>query len=151
MSIIICGYPGIGKSTAAVNRSNIIDAESVSFSHTWDPDTCFQEPNDAFPGNYVDYLEMLTHQLAGYDYILAACHQEVRDELMKRGIPFIVVMPDESCLNEYLIWYLKRGDSVEFITKMQKEWKQWHYDIRSTGATVITLGPGENLADILPK
>ena len=63
--IIICGYPGIGKSTAAYNKMNIEDAESRAYSHNFNPDTCTETENESFPGNYVDALEKLASKSVG--------------------------------------------------------------------------------------
>ena len=149
--IIICGYPGIGKSTAASNKMNIEDAESRAYSHDFDPDTCTETKNESFPGNYVDALEKLASKIGGYEYVLASCHKEVRDELDKRGLPYIVVMPHFNCKDEYLQRYIKRGDSAEFIGKMYWNWEKWHDEIDNSGCPVIHLWEGQNLSDILPN
>lgn len=149
--IIICGYPGIGKSTAASNKMNIVDAESRAYSHDFDPDTCAETKNESFPGNYVDALEKLASKINGYEYILASCHKEVRDELDKRGLPYIVVMPHLNCKDEYLQRYIKRGDSAEFIGEMYWHWEKWHDEIDNSGCPVIHLMKGQNLSDILPN
>ena len=149
--IIICGYPGIGKSTAASNKMNIEDAESRAYSHDFDPDTCTETKNESFPGNYVDALEKLASKNCGYEYVLASCHKEVRDELDKRGLPYIVVMPHFNCKDEYLQRYIKRGDSAEFIGKMYWNWEKWHNEIDNSGCPVVHLWEGQNLSDILPN
>lgn len=149
--VVICGYPGIGKSTAAANRTDICDAESSAFSHPFDPVTGKQKKSNEFPRNYVDFVSKLITDHGGYRYVLCSCHKEVREELNNRGIPYIVVVPHFNCKDEYMERYLKRGDSVDYIQKMYDCWDEWHDEIDNSGAAVIHLWEGQNLSDILPK
>lgn len=116
MSIVICGFSGIGKSSAAKSLASnnrwVFDFESSEYSHN--PDGSF---NDAFPGNYIDALEESITHVKG-DYYFLSCHQSVRDELTKRGIKYIIVMPRKEDRNEYLKRWLKRGSSVEFVSNV---------------------------------
>lgn len=148
---IICGYPGVGKSTVASNRTDIVDAESSAFSHPFDPVTMKQEESKDFPANYVDHIERLASELGGYNYILASCHKEVRDELDARGIPYVVVIPGIECKDEYMKRYLKRGDRAEFIAQMYSNWDKWHEEIEENAPAIIHLLAGETLSDILPR
>lgn len=148
--VIICGYPGIGKSTAAVNRTDIVDAESSAYSHPFNYETGKHEKNDEFPRNYVEQIKKLASRIGGYQYVLASCHKEVREELDAQSIPYIVVIPDVECKDEYMKRYLKRGDSAEFIAQMYANWEEWHDEIEHNAPVVIHLGAGENLSDILP-
>ena len=148
--IIICGFPGVGKSTAAANRTDIVDAESSAFSHPFNPETGEREPNKDFPKNYVEHLKKLASVLGGYQFVLASCHKEVRDELEAQGVPFIAVILHVYCMDEYLKRYLKRGDSVQFIENIYNNWTNWIVEIEDT-CTTIHLEEGENLSDILPK
>ena len=147
---IICGYPGVGKSTVATNRTDIVDAESSAFSHPFDPVTMKQEVSNDFPRNYIDHIIRLASELGGYSYVLVSCHKEVREELDARSIPYVVVIPHIGCKDEYMKRYLKRGDSAEFIARMYANWDEWHEEIEENAPAVIHLLAGEMLADILP-
>ena len=149
--VIICGFPGVGKSTVAANRTDIVDAESSGFSHPFNPETGQQEADPKFPLNYVEHLKQLASRLGGYQYVLASCHKEVRDELEKQEIPFVVVVPSCGCKDEYMARYLKRGDSAEFIGNVYIHWQEWLDEIESRHQPVIHLTWRETLADILPK
>lgn len=150
-AVVICGYPGIGKTTAAANRTDICDAESSAFSHPFDSATGKQKKSENFPRNYVDFISKLITELGGYRYVLCSCHKEVREELNNHGIPFIVVVPHFNCKDEYMQRYLKRGDNADFIQNMYDCWDEWHDEIDNSGAAVIHLWEGQTLADILPK
>lgn len=149
--VIVCGFPGCGKSTAAANRTDIVDAESSAFSHPFNPETGQQEENQEFPQNYVEYLKQLASRIGGYNYVLASCHKSVRDELEKQGIPFVVVIPSYDSKDEYMARYLKRGDSAKFIGNVYSHWHDWLYEIESSAQPVIHLDAGETLSDILPQ
>ncbi len=147
---IICGYPGVGKSTVAANRTDIVDAESSGFSHPFNPETFVQEVSSEFPMNYVEHIKKLASKIGGYEYVLVSCHKEVREELDAQGIPYVVVIPEIECKNEYMKRYLKRGDKSEFIAQMYANWEDWHKEIEQNAPAVIHLSAGETLADILP-
>ena len=147
---IICGYPGVGKSSAAVNRTDIVDAESSGFSHPFNPETFVHEVSREFPMNYIEHIKKLASEIGGYEYVLVSCHKEVRDELDAQSIPYVVVIPDVGCKDEYLKRYLKRGDKSEFIAQMYANWENWHEEIEQNAPAVIHLSAGETLADILP-
>ena len=90
---IICGYSGVGKSTADQKNKNVFDFESSFFSHKWNCNNKCEERNEDFPKNYIDAVceHMKNHHTATY---LLSCHKEVREELKRRGLPYIIVMPD---------------------------------------------------------
>lgn len=148
--LVICGYPGIGKSTVAVNRNDICDAESSAFSHPFNAETGEQELCSDFPANYVDFVKKMASDLGGYKYVLCSCHKTVRDELRKQGVPFVNVIPHFNRKDEYMQRYLKRGDSALFIQCMYDNWDEWHDEIDNSGVATIHLWEGQNLADILP-
>ena len=148
--VIICGFPGIGKSTAAANRTDIVDAESSAFSHPFNPETMRQEANPKFPKNYVKHLKQLASRIGGYSYVLASCHKTVRDEMERQGIPFVVVVPATYLVDEYMARYLKRGDRAEFIGDIYSHWQEWLDEIESRKQPVIHLMEHETLSDILP-
>jgi adenylate kinase family enzyme len=150
-SLIICGFPGVGKTTAAANRSDIEDAESSAFHWLWDAATGERNPNPKFPENYVDYL---VRQLASHEppfVILASCHETVRKELARRKLPYLIVAPEEDAKDEYLARYLRRGDPLEFIRMMDVNWREFMTSVWLDKATDIRLRPGQVLADILPR
>jgi hypothetical protein len=116
MAIVICGFPGVGKSCVANNRKNIIDAESSAYSWSLDfehPENGFKR-NPAFPSNYIQSIKGFIDK---YEYVLVSSHKEVRVALGKEGIPYIIVAPKRELKNEYLIRYLQRGNEMDLSNR----------------------------------
>ena len=148
MSIVICGFSGIGKSTAEQKHRRVVDMESSCFSHEWGFDHCKMEKNSDFPQNYIDHLEKLMEDNHA-DYYLLSCHAEVREELRKRGIPYIIVMPSPEHKNTYLKRWLKRGSDIDFITSMNNRWNEMIKSCVEDESPVIFLGENEYISDLL--
>lgn len=89
--MIITGYQGIGKSTLAKKRTDIIDLESSCFWKTENGERT--KPSDW----YVYYCQMAEH-LSKQGYIVfVSCHQEVREWLAANGTEkFYAIFPDKS-------------------------------------------------------
>ena len=140
---VISGFSGIGKSSAA-NFEDIVDFESSSFSHLPGGNV-----NINFPSNYVSALEfeMKTHP---EKIFLISCHQEVRDELKKRGIDYLIVMPYRDIRNEYMKRWLRRGSPQSFIKKMFEMWDKMIDSCEKDPAPKIYIDKNEYLRDVLP-
>ena len=147
MSTIICGFSGIGKSTAEQKNRRILDFESSGYSNIFENGFRIKR-NEEFPKNYIDKLE----DLIKYDeanYYLLSCHKEVRDELKARGLKYIIVLPYWECKNEYIKRWFKRGSDIDFITKMDKRWDEMIDSCVKDSATKIYLDDHEYLSDML--
>lgn len=145
--IIICGFPGVGK-TSCARWARVLDAESSAFSHIIDPEQMTCRKNDKFPTNYIDMVEN-EMKSDRWDIILLSSHKCVREELWRRGIKFVSVYPRFDCMDEYLARYLRRGSDYDFMLEMQRNWNKYINDL-SDEELVICLKPGQYLADILP-
>lgn len=151
--IVIAGFPGVGKTVAAEKNRYWVDLESTAHHWFFDPEHPGEPPkeNPAWPGNYVDAIECADSPY-GCTAILVSTHREVREEMHRRGIEFIIVAPTYRLKSEYLARYLKRGSDYEFIRMMEKRWGELLEDLLHDGAPVIWMGEPENtLEDILPK
>lgn len=147
---IICGFSGVGKSTAEQLHKNVEDWESSAYSHCLNPEsTDYGEKNGEFPQNYIDALVEDMNKSHNKIYLLS-CHQEVRNELNKRGIPYIIVMPDIYQLNEYTKRWFKRGSDIEFIKHMYRKWSSMILSCEKDNAPKIFLDKNEYINDILP-
>jgi hypothetical protein len=153
-NFIICGFPGVGKTTAAKSR-NILDMESTGFHYKLDPSECEFTPNPDWPTNYLDAIEQA--YLNDYnEVILTSTHEEVVLSLLNnRELPVIVVVPEATLRNEYMIRYLKRGSDPEFIYKMYNNWLNYINAINRLGTNekkvpIISLKSGQYLSDVLP-
>ena len=148
MAMIICGFPGVGKSCVATNRTNILDAESSAFSWIIDPVHLEngRKRNPEFPGNYIRYIR---DNMDKYEVILVSSHQSVRDALKAESIPYIIVAPYVELRNEYMKRYLQRGSTMEFIDILYNAWLDFLGGIERDGAPTIWLDSGEYMSDAL--
>lgn len=166
--IIICGFSGIGKSSAqhhcdieiklrnSLHNYNgekpeeckrIIDMESSGWSRLYEDDVYIGK-NPEFPNNYIDDLiSMITTDVG--DIFLLSCHQEVRDELKRRGLNYIIVLPTLNQRNGYLKRWLKRGSSIDFIYSMNNKWEYMIKSCEDDNVPKIYLDEDEYLSDIL--
>lgn len=147
-AIVICGFPGVGKSSAANNRANILDAESSAFSWNWNTEKPEKgrERNPAFPGNYIKFIQ---ENMERYDAILVSTHQAVRYAMKAEGIQYLIAAPYVDEKNNYMIRYLQRGSSIDFIEDLYGNWEDYLSDLYNDGAPMISLGEGKYLSDIL--
>ena len=147
-AMVICGFPGVGKSCVANNRANILDAESSAHSWIWNPENLEKgrERNPEFPANYIRYIK---ENMERYDVVLVSSHQDVRDALKAEGIGYIIVAPMLYLKNEYLIRYLQRGSGIEFIELLNEKWDEFLDDLLKDEAPKIWLDTGEYLKDVL--
>ena len=136
MTIVIAGFPGIGKSYFKENHLElkVVDSDSSSFSK--DP---------WFPLNYMNHLKT---QLKSADVVLISTHKVVRQALEFHKIEHIIVVPEASAVERehYLQRYRDRGSSEQFISLINDNWYDWLVDI-GKGSNVHTLAPGEYLED----
>lgn len=145
---VICGFSGVGKSTAEQLHKNVEDWESSAFRHTVTVNLKDMKKRE-FPQNYIDALVEDMGKSHRKTYLLS-CHQNVRDELKKRGIPYIIVMPDYYQRNEYIKRWFRRGSDADFICSMNKNWDEMIKSCEEDDAPKIFLDKNEYINDILP-
>ena len=154
-NIIICGFSGIGKSWAAKCMENVIDMESSKYSKIKsevEPDLLPPRENPLFPFNYADAIEKEFNE--GHDkIILVSCHAQLRSELKKRGIPYLIILPynTEEIKNEYKIRWFVRGSKIGFIKVMSDNWEEFIHSCAKDGAPCIYLEKEEFLVNILHR
>jgi len=106
--MIVCGFAGIGKTHLAKHRAGWVDLESTPFEKNW-----------------ATYAGVAYHMsMNGFD-VLLSCHEELRDFLRKKKIPFITVAPDVTLKEHYLERYKSRGNAESFIQNMDKNWHNY--------------------------
>ena len=144
-NLIICGFPGVGKSTVAERCKSVLDLESTPFH--FNPYFKGEDPN--WFVRYVDAIEESANDVQ-YNYILVSTHKLVRSELQYRGIPYIIVTPLIKLKDEYLSRYVKRGDCYDFIETLSSNWEQWIEDFVYDDMPIIHLDAGETICKLLP-
>lgn len=138
MAIIVSGFPGVGKSHAFKNSNfKCFDSDSSTFSR------------DRFPENYISHIKSCLC-IPDLDFIFVSTHLEIRKALHIAEIPFYLVYPQISLIDEYLKRYKDRGSSQAFIELLNAYWNDW---IRSCSEDKtpckIRLGSGEYLQDVI--
>ena len=95
-AIIVCGFPGGGKTHCYIQKGGpaFLDSDSSKFS--------WIKPgvrNNSFPWNYINYIQ---DNLDCSEMIFISTHKEVRNALRIREIPFTLVYPEASLREEYM-------------------------------------------------
>lgn len=138
MKKVICGFPGVGKSTVFGRkeeyRVNILDSDSSTFDKS------------QFPANYIAHIKEHTQ---GDNIILASSHDTVRAALVAEGIPFHLVFPAEDCKMEYLARYAERGSPAAFVDMMYNKWSEFIQGcMAQQGCSQTILQRGQFLNDV---
>lgn len=129
--LVICGFPGTGKSTFA-QKFNLEDSDSSRW------------PKENFPSNYVDYLETKD------GIILCSTHEEVRQELKRRNIDYIIVLPDHSLKDTYIKRYQDRGSAQAFIDLVSEQWDNFQKSCYEDEAIKVVLEDNEYIENTFP-
>lgn len=134
---IICGFPGIGKSTVFGKKElytpNILDSDSSTFD------------KEFFPRNYLQHLQVETRK---GNLILASSHDVVRQALVDAVMPFHLVYPHRSLKMEYLNRYAERGSPSSFCDMMYMKWAEFIDSCENQiGCTRTVLQAGQFLND----
>lgn len=107
--MIVCGFPGTGKSTMA-RFSNWIDLDSTPFSRK---------------NEWILYAEVAKYMSDnGYD-VMVSTHEELLKALEQIEVQYIVVIPPPSDKDTYIRRYEQRGNSCEYILKIKENWNRW--------------------------
>lgn len=142
MSIIIAGFPGVGKSHFFRQWGTTLklsDSDSSKF------------PKDAFPGNYIAHIK---ESILANDITFVSTHSAVIAALQAEGLEFEIVAPSEDLRDEYRQRYLTRdhdpahGDRQVFADLITSRWQGF---LDSLPESAYRLGPGEYLEDHLRR
>ena len=108
-------------------------------------------PGESFPTNYVNAIQKEIATNSKLTYLFISTHESVRKELTKRGIPYIIVVPEDSALDRqvYLTRLLKRGSSYELIEKVYYNWYKWLDSVNNDTHPIFYLKHGLCLYDLL--
>lgn len=129
--MIICGFPGIGKSSISRTLPGIVDLESTPFNKNWEI-----------------YANVIEHMNKNY-IVLCSSHMDLRKELNKRNINYIYVKPKKELKEEYIERYKKRGNDKKFIEQLSDNWDEYMKTLKNEN--VWELDSEEYLYDVLEK
>jgi hypothetical protein len=143
-TLVICGFPGVGKSHAASNLHDpyngefVIDSDSSKF------------PKDGFPLNYLKSIYFDYH-VNKPTLLFVSSHADVREGLINIKIPYVLVYPDKGLLGEYIQRYLDRGSNKAFIDLLFTNWNEWIDGCEQEKTEKIKLTKGQFLIDAIFK
>jgi hypothetical protein len=150
-TIIVSGFPGVGKTTLFENPGSLKLADSDSSEFSWEGDPANKVRNSNWPRNYMDHIQELKAKCE-LDIIFVSTHQEVRDALVASGIEFTLVYPEPEIEQEYIKRYIDRGNKADFVLLLQKNYKSWIEGLqKQPNCNHVTLGPGQFLSTVLPQ
>lgn len=113
-TLIILGFPGIGKSTFAENyiKHNILTKDTDISKFKYERNG---ELKSDFPRNYVEYIKT---GIGHIDVILGPLDIDVIAELTKEKINHFIVYPEKHLKNHFIKRYLDKGHADEFVCTM---------------------------------
>lgn len=144
-TVVISGFPGIGKSWCAEAFGNdFIDRDSSQYK--WSEKGVV---HPEWPRNYINSIS--GDIIEGFRYVCVSSHAEVRQYLAEYGIPYTIAVPGLGDKERYLERYLTRGSDDAFIDLLSENWEKWitecHHDIKAE--RIIVVGAGRFLIDYL--
>lgn len=122
--MIICGFPGVGKSTLA-KFSNWVDLESTPFEKDW-----------------VRYAKVAKHMNDNGYNVMVSTHPQLLEQFEQMEVRYTVVIPPIDDFLTYKDRYIKRGNDINFIISIDYNWGKWLNDIiknSSVNKTVVIL------------
>ena len=105
--MIICGFPGTGKSTMA-KYSRWVDLESTPFKKNW-----------------LLYAEVAKHMSDNGYTVMVSTHAEMLEALEQIEARYTVVIPPITDKDIYLRRYDMRGNTYDFIRLLDENWQRW--------------------------
>ena len=133
--MVVCGFPGVGK-TYAVEHWNypdykIYDSDSSDFS--WiDKNDHSKGRNPDFPMNYVEHIKSLDNDKS---FVLVSSHKDVREALREVSIDYFIVYPWLQVCDKdiYLRDRIAKRDtginSDSFVKLLSDNWENWIKEI----------------------
>jgi adenylate kinase family enzyme len=116
---VICGFPGVGKTTLFKK----LKAQGILIS---DSDSS-QFNKDQFPQNYIEHIQACLNAGA---WVLCSTHTVVREALAAAGIKYALAVPADKYLkDEYMERYRKRGSPEAFLKLMDAKFEEFVDDV----------------------
>ena len=135
---IICGFPGIGKTSLASENKRILDMDAPSYYF-----------DGIFP---YGYIKRVKENLFNADLILISAHRIVLEVLNRKKMDYILVYPKTELKDEYMQRYRRRRSPMYFYKYMDKMWDKFMWDMQQQiDRKHIILESGEYLKNVLDK
>lgn len=154
--MVICGFPGIGKTFTVQNwiYSNIKIYDSDSSNFSWiDKNDHSKGRNPDFPANYIEYIKSIDNENS---VVLTSSHKEVRDALKAAGIGYYVVYPNLESFGKDFYLDRIRGrengiNSDSFVSLIAENCEDWIRDIEETTnkENIIAMNKNVKLEEVI--
>lgn len=145
-TIVVSGFPGVGKSHLFRENTSLVVLDSDSSKFSWMSEGV---RHPAFPQNYIEHIKA---NLGKAHLILVSSHKVVRDALRENGIAYVLVYPDKRLKSEYIQRYRERGSDEAFVQMIDSHWESFIADLESeTWPTHEVLHQGEHLSDVCKR
>lgn len=161
MDLIVCAFPGTGKSTAYADHEFLPTYQRMSRTNPDDPITgdrilydsdSSNFPKEGFPQNYLDYIVSCRNK-ADYVVQFVSTDDTVTAGLGERLVPHLIVYPRAEDKEIYMARYRERGSPEPFITLMDQKWDDFMVSVRKAAehplACGIELKPNDYLSDVV--
>ena len=146
---IICGFPGIGKTSAARQFPQFFrDLDSSEF-HWITNESGERVLNPEWPNNYLTQIAALDNS-AMYRAVFVSSHDQVRKALHERGIHYVNIYPEDT--PEMKTFMRKRLESAhsdkEFVDNLMDKYSAYVQSMRDDKNCIrhIEVGP-KNIQD----
>lgn len=140
-TLIISGFPGVGKSSLVAKNPDALDSDSSMY--TWYVGEDGEKVrNPLFPENYIEHIKQ---NIGEVPVILVSTHKDVRDALVENEIPFTLVYPHRSLKDEYVERYISRESPEPLINAIKDNWDIWIDDLEKSPCDRLELQRGEFL------
>ena len=125
-TIIVSAFPGCTKPyiTKYENDMNFIsiDLNLNQFIWIYDENGNQTIPDVNFLSNYIMHIQQC---IGLFDVIFVSSDEDVRNELIKQHIPFVLVYPDLSMKEEFLKRYEQRENYKYYIHSLESKYDDW--------------------------
>ena len=153
--VVIVAFPGCGKTHAKkMLGDKIIDHDTAPDS--WEKDENGNLKLDENgkkirkPDYFQNYAKEVNQLRFQYDYVCVTSHQEVRDELNKQNIPYVVIYPPRDMKDEMIQRYIDRGSPDSFVKTMSNNFEMFLNTLENdVTPNKIVLKPSQHLSDVL--
>lgn len=139
--MLICAFPGCGKSFLTSQYPEVFeDLDSGLFNKRSDGTT-----NPRFID---DYIDAISKELENTNkHLLVSTHHEIVKFAREQAHEAVVIVPDPSLCEEYMMRYRRRKSPDDFIKKIYDNWENYIVPLTKMD-NVIVLKSGEYLSDV---
>lgn len=134
--MLISGFPGVGKTRASQTFKAMVDLDNIQYMN-----------REKYPYCYIYDAVQLSKQ--GY-IVLMSQELEIVELISLSGEEYMIVCPDISLKNEYMIRYLKRGNINSWIDAVMKNWETHLNELKTyPKENIVVLQSGQYLSDVM--